>query len=440
MCVAAMLCACNSNEPKEQQRTPEQAEAQMYQRLSALREKYGAPASTGSISNVNGIKRAKQGETDEFTKAERARIAEADAAGLLAGMGAGATTGAAIGTAAGPAGVAAAGAAGAVAGAVGGAALFSALKAEEIRGEHEENAEENALAYNDIYMLDIDNPVNDFTMSDPFFDWSIRGANMGWAHNFLISAMYNEYKDEFFEMSTEQKVVHMFEEYIYPNNDAEYYCWKDAYIYTLDNCEYEYNRWKENPSDFATDEVILLFNEELKCVSDEYWFDYAQDYMRIVDQELGGWADDRVLIINGYISTFFYSYCLWNLNVPRQYSGKYLFFDLLKGTWESVMCEREYLDMIAMADPGRKLVFIPRIREGQIVNLFLMDYHNESQLDCIKESEYIVGEGADLSFTVPFEQQSLEFWNSNEELKDVFIPAGTYQLQRFAEGYFVALR
>ena len=117
--------------------------------------------------------------------------------------------------------------------------------------------------------------------------------------------MYNRYKDEFFEMSAEECICRTFDEYLYPieGHEGVYY---DFYNMLLDNCEYEYNRWKENPSDFATDEVILLFNEELKCVSDEYWFDYAQDYMRIVDQELGGWADERVLVINGYISTFFY--------------------------------------------------------------------------------------------------------------------------------------
>lgn len=430
LCMASLICACNSNEPNEQNLTREQIEQRMFERLSALKQKYQHQTFPDNNSEKHLLKTSN--ENSEFSSDEKCRIAKADAWGAIEGAAMGASIGGAVGTVVPSIG----NGAGAIGGGVSLAAVYAVRRSKEEADAIREEHNNNAMAFDDIYKLNTLHPINDFTFANHLFNDGIRFANIGFMHNYIISSIYNEVHEDFFDMSDEDLAANIFEDYFTPLSAHE-----QEYYNLFNHVTMDFNLGLANAFTLSnSDTIIQFYFEELADIPENSWCEYTEDFMQIVDQNLGELDEDRVLLINGCLSTFFYSKCLWNLNVPDNYSGKYVVFNITTGTWQYIECSQPALDQLLISNYGNILVFIPHLNsEGDVTNLFLMDYNNSSQLTGLNNNPYIVGANETTSLIItPNNQFFYESIDSNSPMH-ILISAGVYALQRFNEGYFLTL-
>lgn len=420
--IITFFCACN-NEVSQKCISPEQRELQMHQRLSSLKYKYGDI----TINGKKTIRRVKTENDDEenpnHTREEKVQIAKEDMEGFAIGGGLGLGFGAAVGSVVPGIGNGFGALCGGLIGGIVYAVVWSIDAANELQGD-------GTCSITRLYYIDSSNPIYSFSQPMELFDSSIECSNVGWMHNYIISSLHNDGQDSLLTLSHEEIIDYIFTTALSPiiGYENEYYA---LYEEIQDNIDNDYSTF--NISDY--DATIQLYFEDLHYISERFWHEYTEDFMQIVDDELSGYDDTRVMVINGCLSTFYYSRCLWNLNVPDVYSGTYLLFDVLQGEWEYITTEHiieYYSAMLASGDILNKLIFVPRISNGVLTSLFL--YDEISTLEYLPDNSYVTDVLESISMTLPNEY-IIDTGNS----QNLIFPSGIYPFQRFDEGYLIAI-
>lgn len=416
---ATLFCACNTKDNVQVYNNVND-EPQINQLLYNLGQKYEVS------TNKKGYYRAPEKESEkkseyELTKEDKIRIAKADAEGLAVGAGVGGATGATIGSLCPGVGTAVGGLAGGSVFGVAYATLFSVNEKNEILAEHENDD----VAY--PYSINTDTPINDFTDPSPLFDTNIRFANTGLVHNVIISQLYNQDPEHFLELTNSELIEFICNDFFYPIEGSE-----DDYSSLCDelrNIDDDFiSSHKDNISTNGYDEFLQYYLEAIRDIPEKDWIAYSEDFMRIMSDYLED--EIRLITINGYISTFIYSKCLWNLNMPSEYSGNYLMLNVMNESWEYTQTyniDNIYNTLAATGTPVT--ILVPFIQGNQLKSLFL--FNNLSMINFIPENPVISYDSNTIEMHLT---ESVEI-----EIEDKLfsIPSGEYTFSRFNEGYFV---
>lgn len=419
-----ILSACANKEPRSYQ----EIESQMFVRLASLKYRYSGPTPDGNKNKMQQEKRTDD-ESSDLTSEEKLRVAKADMEGFAVGAALGGAAGGAIGSICPGIGSVAGGLAGGAAVGAAYAAVWSKEEANAIRSERDE-----VVSLQDLYAIDNEHPINDYSDSYPWYNLSIKWANIGLLHNYVLSSIYNQDTAVFFNMTKAETIDEIFSTFFYPFEDGEndYY---DLYNLAINNIYVEYDRRHSTNSTNEIDEVITFYFAEIVEIPEDSLFAYTEEFMAIVDQELEMIDSDRLLLINGCLSTFIYSRGLWNLNVPNRNCGKYIFFDVENDDWyyvETPEMQTLYSTQISRGDSI--LVFVPRIRNNILNTLFLFDYGHASQLSYVQGNNHIINVNGSYVMVLD-EDYDIEIPCT----PNVYIPSGEYVLQEFEDGYFIAI-
>ena len=427
----AFLYACKNEQPIETL-SNEQRETRLILRVSSLKSKY--TENSDQIGKVVNRIRKSEGEGENnnsrTSREEKIRIAKEDMEGFAIGGGVWGAFGGAVGTIINPGigsavGLLAGGAAGGIAYAV----VWSINAAN--RPEEGGNGNNGGCEIWRLYSVDTNNPINNFS-SELLFDNTIRYANTGWLHNYVLATLYDEDPDIFFNLSTEQIVDGMFSSALSPEIGCENDFW-GLYNYIHGRIEYDYESAYADFDICGSDTIFQLYLDGLESIQETQWLSYTEDFMQIVDAELGDYDDQRTLLINGSLSTFMYSRMLWNLNIPKVADGVYIIYDPQYENWELITCNDIYeLYNLFLSGGEYKMIFVPKISNGILKSLFIFndlsmfDYIADIPQINMENEELVIAVSSNISFSLP-------------DGTSIMVPEGTYNGQRFDEGYFIEI-
>lgn len=418
----SLLCtSCRENTGAMNKETIVHDEMQLYYRLDSLSKVYS--------SLQNGLccaARKKQTADGEFTKEQQNKIAKADMEGYAIGYGIGIGTGTLIATVNAPAGFAI-GITSAFALAEVFSARWSSVAADEIR-----EATKAEITMEDLYKLDPYHPINDFSTTIPWFDPSIPGASAGFLHNYSLSLLYKQHSEDFFELSAAQLSGDILDLLLQESyDDHETY---EIRTFAYNHLEQDLANWNSENSIISSEEVIQHYFQLLEEIPEENYIAFTGEYMQIVYQEIGD--EDRVILINGCLSTYVYSLHFWNLNVPYLYRTTYLCQNRQNRKFETVMCTNPREVVLSWVTTGKfSIIAIPAIREERIVALFVFDELNPYFANNIINNRYVQIEenGAYLN---TIDNPAIIFEEERSK-KQYACPKGRYEFQKFKEGYVV---
>lgn len=426
LAIIPFLLACQSNDVQYEKKNKMRMHSSdvLYDRLNELSETY-ANNNPNPSYNTDQINELDPTRENNFSIS----IAKEDMTGYAIGAGVGGLIGGAAGGAGGwllgnAPGAVLGGALGTLFGAVVSAIPYSLVwSIAAIQMSIDEPLEPEDL----VYSIDYDNPIRDFSTGSVFFDSNISYANVGYLHNYVISEMYNS-RCSLFTMSQPDIVAYLFENVFEATSGHE-----DEYAQLYDriytNIESDYADAHGSNVLQEYDEYIDMYFDCLDRISECAWFNFTEDYMRIVDEELNGNDEERLMLINGSISTFFYSKSLWNTYAPSINSGTYIVFNIENGSWElletDAICEL-YTHMLSAGN--NILVFVPRIVNNELTALFLYD----SISDLLYPQSFSNVIISDDSVTITSSVESLiEIGDST----NIVLPIDTYSFQRIENGY-----
>ena len=444
------FASCKNSDPITPQSKTELSgfeDTEFYLRLSNLSTRYVKlePKQSPCRIQVNEFY-----EPGEFGESRDEKVNKADAEGFAIGGGIGGVLGGAVGTLVGaavglftgpqsvPTGALIGGAAGTLtAGVIAGtiyAVIWSKEKAKSIEEEQQEGSNGGTMIAYNPNDLNSNNPINNFSQGPILFNDSIAYANIGFVHNYIISSSYNEFSTSLFDISESGILDYIFQNIIFPYEgmESEFFMLHD-YIY--DNIENDYANYvdMERPDiESNYDEVVSFYFENIPSIPESRWRAYTEDYMRIVDEELSLCDSNRVMLINGCLSTFIYSKYLWNFNAANISSGRYIFFYPEQELWlwvEDSDIYSQYISFLTNEIPC--LIFVPQFEDGVLKSmtlydeLSLLDYANETSQLYLDEGNLYLSLLEDVSVaSSPF---------------PLFVPGGTFEFRRFNKGYFIVI-
>lgn len=152
--------------------------------------------------------------------------------------------------------------------------------------------------------------VKDFSC-EFLFPEDMLGANIGYYHNWLISNLWMETGDDIHGVETEYiltTTIRLLEENeIVQFNDVSSFNLEASLI-----CANFQNFSEVSFADVLGEycEVIYLYLTEFYAVSSEYRQQFTSDFMDVIAGY--GLSDEITLLLNGTISTYYYSSVLWN--------------------------------------------------------------------------------------------------------------------------------
>lgn len=422
------ICSCNYNKDAElKEYANNQSEERIRQRLYALGEKYENKVLLCQGENPIIPRRKTEGPT-ELTSEEKLRVAKAD----MEGFAMGAALGGAIGGAVGSIVPAAGNGVGIFVGGAAAGAAYAAVWSKNEANAIKEEKEGGQDAISDLYLLDFNDPIVDFACSNLYFDSTIMYANVGFLHNVILSEFYCQDTMNFFCENDVEMVDFIFNNIYTPLHGCEV---DHSFLYTevSTNVSDDYLNSSGNDISIDYDEMVQIYLGEIEHLPEYLWLSYTREFMQIIDEELRGIDEQRVLIINGCISTFLYSRCFWNTNIPSYCVGTCLIYNLQEGTWDTANLETIndlYLDFIT--NGTEFLILVPRYSNGQLESMFVFD--DLSTIDKLQDVQYLIRSESDIYIYCPSDED-LDVPNANSTT----IPAGTYILQRFDYGYFIEL-
>ena len=444
------FASCKNSDPITPQPKTELSgfeDTEFYLRLSNLSTRYVKlePKQSPCRIQVNEFY-----EPGEFGESRDEKVSKADAEGFAIGGGIGGVLGGAVGTLVGaavgsltgpeavPIGAVIGGAAGALtAGVIAGtiyAVIWSKEKAKSIQEEQQNGSNGGTMVSYNPNDLDCNNPINNLLQDFLLFNDSIAYSNIGFIHNYVISSSYDAYGSLLFDVSIQSIVDYTFDNIIAPAEgmESQFFMLRDL---VYDNIENDYTNYADmDRTDIESnyDEVVSFYFENIPSIPESRWRAYTEDYMRIVDEELSLCDSNRVMLINGCLSTFIYSKYLWNFNAGNICSGKYIFFYPAEGEWvwvEDSDIYSQYISLLTNEIPC--LIFVPKVENGILKSMTL--YDELSLLDYVPETSQLYLDDGYLYLTLSGDED-VSSLNS-----PLFIPSGTFEFQRFDKGYFIAI-
>ena len=428
MAFLPLLLACNNNEPQMNKiKAHVRNDDELYDRLNELSETYAYnnpnPLLVSDTINPNNL-------PISFYNKRNGLIAHEDARGYFIGNGIGGLIGfgigALIGIYTGP-GVFICAERGYTYGGIIGGVCYGAYKSIMYAQMLRENPNSGTqIFWSDKYLLNINEPIYDYSQSTTFFDDDIKYANIGYLHNYAITTINNTHSS-LFDVSPTDIVNHVFEN-VFEASEGNELAYQQLYDVIYENIESDYENYNSSSTAMEDDECIGIYFDNLYRISETAWYSYTRDFMKIVDEELRYNDEDRLMLINGCLSTFYYSKCLWKLNAPNPYSGKYILFNTQNGTWQYVETNDVWQLYNTILASGDSLVlFVPYISNGELTSLFLYDiFFSQNDID---GSQYLNQIDNILNLTIP------STLNLSIGSIETAIQEGTYSFQRIEDGY-----
>ena len=357
-------------------------------------------------------------ETDaqELKKEEKLEVAKEDMEGFAIGGGIGIALGGIIGSVGGVPLAAIGAGAGALIGGIPYAVVWSIVAAKEKK----ENPNENISSLDDIIKIRHDFSMIDYRCKEPLFSENIIGANVGFLHNYILSSLYHRNKDTFWDWSNEQIIDSTFVVL------AEYYnsIQISDLSHLISNDLYYSNEY------IPLHNYVELYFEYLNDVSESNWINFSEDFMNVINTQLSD--ENEIMLINGSISTFIYSYHLWNFNLPDIYVSDYICYRN-----NGNFCHIRFNDSFRynlechIYSNNCKLHFIPVIKDSVISSLYIFDeispiYYSLSYLPYIYK--------IDSTYYLTNDNYNIFVFDNNNQF---YFPIGIYELKRFGGGYII---
>ncbi len=213
MAFLPLLLACNNNEPQMNKikKAHVRNDDEIYDRLNELSETYAYnnpnPLLVSDTINPNNL-------PISFYNKRNGLIAQEDMDGFAKGFGTFGGIGGAIGTIAGiwiPLGSLVCGGIGTLVGGIPGGIAYAVVWSKNIAQQLRENPNSGTqIFWSDKYLLNINEPIYDYSQSTTFFDDNIKYANIGYLHNYAITTL-NSTHSSLFDVSPTDIVSHVFE-------------------------------------------------------------------------------------------------------------------------------------------------------------------------------------------------------------------------------------
>ncbi len=270
--------------------------------------------------------------------------------------------------------------------------------------------------------MDLRSPINPYREDyDLLFDEQIYGAEMGYYHNCVITSLFDNNGKDMFDWSIEEiqdsTIEQVLDLLIAENPDVA----RDVLHECLRIVEEDGVDAPENPYV----ERYLFSVQELESPDKK---SYTEDFMRIIQQEIVD--EQEVLLINGSISTYFYSSCLWKPYIPTMYEGLYVCHDDHNAFMLETYDENFIHNMAA--DESITFIGVPVIRNNQIESLFVFD--DMRILSTASWNDYIYQQDSNQWIFEPTDDIIFPIHGT-----EYVIRQGTYQFDRFDGGYVVFL-
>lgn len=436
-----LLVACENREFQvANQQDVKETNAKLRQRLSEISNRYKIVSYNSVVRKTPLDERSHQSMT---TTSANVQVAKSDMEGFAIGGGIGAILGGAGGTIGGAivgahyafVGAGLGAVVGAAIGTFSGGVLFGIPYAVVWSIDKAKSMEEDVTTIAQYpYSLDVYNPINDFSNCRVLFSEDISYSNVGMFHNYIISSLYNTSGTSLFEISKQDIISYIFNNVFCANEGSD-----DSYLSVYEcvqhRIEDDFSEYLSSVDTYScmNDEIIQLYFDNLEEIQEDRWLAYTQDFMRVIDEELSFTENERVLQINGCLSTFMYSKYLWNTNAPNVQCGTYLVFNVEHENWSFVMWNDNIFDRCQMMElqGEENLIFVPQIEEGVLRSLFLYDELTLSNVT-LSECGQFYEDGNEIYLSI-----SEDIQVALSDTSFVTLPNGTHQFQRFDKGYFL---
>ena len=427
LCAACLVACQDSNGDVSNIKKNGDTQSRIEYRLDSLDAAYTSKgASIKKHKPAENTPEEKKDTEELKKKQDNAEIAEKDKDGFNDGAAVGGMFGAAIGSVATVIGTGWGTIIGGALGGIGGAVVSSIIEAAK-KEDNQKNisAEEIGLYIKlekDIYAVDLRSPISiykpDFNL---FFDEQIIGANVGLYHNCIISSLYENNGKDMFDWSPEA-IRDSTIKYVMDLVDAE----DPQSVYNL---LVESTQALGEVEDASTMNPYIdrymsysreLMQNEVKA--------YTEEFMEIVQQELSD--EQEVLQINGTISTYYYSCCLWEPYMPTMYEGLYVCHDDHNTFVLETYGENYRYAMVT--DESITFIGVPVIRNDKIESLFVFD--DMRVLSTTSWNNYVYQQDSNQWIFEPTDDITFSIHGT-----EYVIRQGTYQFDRFDGGYVVFL-
>lgn len=233
----------------------------------------------------------------------------------------------------------------------------------------------NAVLFKgDYFAIDLRSPIGGYRPHLSEYLPTTIGSKVGMYHNYVIAELRTNPDYAHLRYEASEDVFSAFGDIL-----------ENAGIYTTDDVEYmkqvvlENNlleTWKQRSDEFAGEQESVLVSEFLSTISEinEYSrYDYICQYMQIIDDAYmrGELSEESALLVNGAVSTWYYSHCLWKYYIPLNGCASAYMIETANGEWYvtssldkvSVMLETD--NVIAVG--------IPQIADGHITEIYFFE-------------------------------------------------------------------
>lgn len=233
----------------------------------------------------------------------------------------------------------------------------------------------SVVAYkDDFFAVDLRSPIGSYKPHLNEFLPAAIGSKIGMYHNYAIA-----------ELCTNQDYAHL----RYEASEDVFSAFSDilvnAGIYTTDDVEYmkqvvlENNlleTWKQSSDEFTGEQESVLISEFLSTISEineSSRYDYICQYMQIIDDAYrhGELSEESASLVNGAVSTWYYSHCLWKYYIPLNGCASAYMLETADGEWY-VTSSLDKVSVMLSAD-SVIAVGIPQIADGHITEIYFFE-------------------------------------------------------------------
>lgn len=437
--LTVLFTSCNNNLPLNEIEENQLNTTTLDYRLDSLNQVYGI--NSLNIRHKPLDNATEKEDTEELKESKsKADISDADFDGFCSGAGVGGLAGGAVGTivtgGGSVIGTAIGTLIGMVTGGIIGAVAKSVIAVQKQEEQQMEQGEDEGVwrslipQNKDIYAIDLRDPISFYEDRDCLFNEQIIGSNMGFVHNYIISVLYRNNGYRLFQWSPDVLVDSII--YTYANILDS----KDLYLEDILIISDEIiNNVLIDDITHKDDEYISYFIESYQAlISENVCFekrrDYTEEYMDIIQQEIGD--EEYVFLINGAISTYFYSYDLWQTYIPTQKSYRYICINENSDPYLFSSSEAyEHIITTIVYNGAISFAGVPVIRDNKIESIFVFD-------DLVPLNDVVWNDERNyIQDNTFYIEEDIIFQYVDYYYQEFTIPAGTYQFDRFKGGYVV---
>lgn len=233
----------------------------------------------------------------------------------------------------------------------------------------------SVVAYKgEFFAIDLRSPIGEYRPHLYEFLPTTIGSNVGMYHNYAIAELCTnpDYANLRYEAS--EDVFSAFGDIL-----------TKAGVYTTDEVNYMkqavlkenlLETWKQRSDEFDIGQECALVSEFLTTISEmdeSSRYDYICQYMRIINDAYtrGELSEESALLVNGAVSTWYYSHRLWNYYIPLNGCASAYMLETEDGKWyitsslDKVRVMLETNHIIAVG--------IPQIIDGRIAEVYFFE-------------------------------------------------------------------